>query len=129
MNATPATRSAAITAMCRDCCHDGQAAGTWRQQVSACSIVDCPLWKFRPLAQGVPDCITARDASQLPRGWRLLSHDEAVAIVAGRASDSPYGWSVERNGAISPGLSGTKCLPQFKAAKSGAREHRERVAV
>ena len=87
----PPTRGEAIAAKCRECVYDDKAAGTWRQQVSACHLTDCPLWRVRPLAGGVPDCIRARDASRLPDDWRDLSHEEAVGIVAGRIDASPCG--------------------------------------
>ena len=106
-----------------------ESAGTWRQQTSACSLVHCPLWTFRPLAQGVPACIAARDVSQLPNGWRSLSHDAAIALVAGKAGDSLYGWPVERDGGISRATGGARCQSQFKASKSGAGEQREGALV
>ena len=87
----PSTRGEAIAAKCRDCLYDDKASGTWRQQVSACHLTDCPLWRVRPLAGGVPDCIRARDASRLPDAWRDLSHEEAVCIVAGRIDANPRG--------------------------------------
>ncbi len=91
----PPTRGEAIAAKCRDCLYDDKALGTWRQQVSACHLTDCPLWRVRPLAGGVPDCIRARDASRLPDDWRDLSHDAAVRIVAGRIDANPRGCAVE----------------------------------
>lgn len=87
----PPTRGEAIAAKCRDCLYDDRASGTWRQQVSACHLTDCPLWRVRPLAGGVPDCIRARDASRLPADWRDLSHEETVGIVAGRIDANPRG--------------------------------------
>jgi hypothetical protein len=87
----PPTRGEAIAAKCRDCLYDDKASGTWRQQVSACNLTDCPLWRVRPLAGGVPDCIRARDASRLPDDWRDLSQEEAVGIVAGRIDAEPRG--------------------------------------
>ena len=90
----PPTRGEAIAAKCRDCLYDDKASGTWRQQVSACHLTDCPLWRVRPLAGGVPDCIRARDASRLPDDWRDLSHEEAVRIVAGRIDANPCGCAV-----------------------------------
>ena len=87
----PPTRGEAIAAKCRDCLYDDNASGAWRQQVSARHLTDCPLWRVRPLAGGVPDCIRARDASRLPDDWRDLSHEEAVGIVAGRIDASLRG--------------------------------------
>jgi len=87
----PPTRGEAIAAKCRDCLYDDRASGTWRQQVSACHLTDCPLWRVRPLAGGVPDFIRARDGSRLPDDWRDLSQEKAVGIVAGRIDASPSG--------------------------------------
>ncbi len=46
------TRQQAINAMCKDCIYDPKAGnGTWRQQVEACNIPQCPLFKFRPVSR------------------------------------------------------------------------------
>ena len=37
----------AINAKCRDCIYDNAEPGTWRAQVRACTIEDCPLWPVR----------------------------------------------------------------------------------
>lgn len=44
----PGSRKSAIDAFCRYCLYDPGAAGTWRQQVDACTALDCPLYSFRP---------------------------------------------------------------------------------
>ena len=36
---------------CRSCIYDPEAAGTWRQQVTLCSITKCPLYPVRPLTK------------------------------------------------------------------------------
>ena len=33
---------------CKQCVYDPCAAGTWKQQVTLCSVVTCPLWEVRP---------------------------------------------------------------------------------
>lgn len=38
----------AINAKCKDCTYDPVAPGTWRQQVTLCSVTVCPLWPVRP---------------------------------------------------------------------------------
>lgn len=38
----------AINAKCKDCIYDNLASGTWRQQVTLCSVTSCPLWSLRP---------------------------------------------------------------------------------
>ena len=37
-----------INEKCKDCMYDSLAVGTWRQQVSLCSVNLCPLWSIRP---------------------------------------------------------------------------------
>ena len=51
---TTAKRSlrAAINDKCRECIYDSVAgAGTWREQVTACTSKACPLYPLRPLVQ------------------------------------------------------------------------------
>jgi hypothetical protein len=39
----------AINAKCKECIYDPKAeAGTWRQQVEACTSKTCPLFEVRP---------------------------------------------------------------------------------
>jgi hypothetical protein len=41
----------AINEMCRTCIYDSVAGtGTWRQQVEACTVVECPLYPLRPVS-------------------------------------------------------------------------------
>jgi hypothetical protein len=43
---------AAINDKCRECIYDSiGGAGTWREQVTACTSRTCPLYPVRPLAQ------------------------------------------------------------------------------
>lgn len=46
---TAPTRAAAINAFCRSCIVDTMAAGTWREQVAACTSGGCALFPFRPV--------------------------------------------------------------------------------
>jgi hypothetical protein len=39
----------AIDAHCRNCIHDPEAPGTWRQQVAACASANCALFRARPV--------------------------------------------------------------------------------
>jgi len=38
----------AVNLNCRNCIYDDLAKGTWRQQVSLCSVKKCALWPHRP---------------------------------------------------------------------------------
>ena len=50
------SRVEAIAAKCRDCIHDPDTAGTWREQVAACGSGNCPLFAVRPVPR---NCIKA----------------------------------------------------------------------
>lgn len=41
-----------INLKCKDCVYDPLDTGTWRQQVQACTVQLCPLWKVRPCTTG-----------------------------------------------------------------------------
>ena len=49
MSSPSLSRAAAIDAKCRDCIYDELSPGSWRDQVAACTISDCPLYAFRPV--------------------------------------------------------------------------------
>jgi len=103
------TRGEAITANCRDCIHDDSAVGTWRQQTSACHLTACPFWRHRPLAGGVPDFIASRDPARLPPNWRSLSHDAAMAIIAGKDDGKRHGLAVGAIGGASKAREAPDC--------------------
>ena len=46
---TPSLRKC-INEKCKDCVYDTCDVGTWRQQVTACTCTDCPLYLVRPMA-------------------------------------------------------------------------------
>jgi len=75
------TRGEAIAAKCRECVADDQAAGTWREQVSACSCIGCPLWRYRPPPRSAPAWLVSHRADDLPGGFASLSHDDAIVEV------------------------------------------------
>lgn len=46
------TRKACIDRKCKECIYDAiGGAGTWRQQVEACTAVTCPLHPVRPISR------------------------------------------------------------------------------
>ena len=47
------SRKQAIEEKCKECSYDPEdkGAGTWRQQIEACVMPDCPLYEFRPLSR------------------------------------------------------------------------------
>lgn len=49
-------RKRAIDNMCKSCIYDPtHGGGTWKQQVAACTATQCPLYKVRPLSNGVKE--------------------------------------------------------------------------
>ena len=56
-----------VDANCISCIYDPEGTGNWRQQVSACTVVLCPIHDVR--ARSVPKKRTANMASQInPNG-------------------------------------------------------------
>ena len=68
---------ASIDAHCRDCgaCDAG---ANWREHVSCCPAVSCPLWSVRPLSRYVPDWLASRDPTALPDGWCQIPLEDAL---------------------------------------------------
>ena len=47
-----------INLNCKDCIYDCKAPGTWRQQVTLCSVYSCELWDVRPTTpKRIPESI------------------------------------------------------------------------
>ena len=45
-----------VNDMCISCVYDQEAAGTWRQQVTLCSVKGCALFPVRPVTKApIPD--------------------------------------------------------------------------
>jgi hypothetical protein len=52
------SRRKCIDAHCKSCIYDDLAAGTWRQQVSLCSVISCALYRARPKTKySIPDSV------------------------------------------------------------------------
>ena len=48
----------AINDNCKNCIYDNQAAGTWLQQVTLCSVLDCSLYPVRPVTKAaIPESV------------------------------------------------------------------------
>lgn len=67
----------AIDAKCRDCGAAG-AGARWREHVTVCPVLNCPLWPVRPMSRHVPEFLARRDATALPSGWSLLSEEASL---------------------------------------------------
>lgn len=44
-----------VNAKCKQCIYDTKAPGTWRQQVSRCTVNSCPLYPVRPQSESVKE--------------------------------------------------------------------------
>ena len=53
----------AVDSNCKQCIYDNLAPGTWRQQVTLCTVIKCPLWDVRPRAVtlALPDTTLGQD--------------------------------------------------------------------
>jgi len=38
----------AVNGKCKDCIYDTAGRGNWKEQVTMCTSLDCPLWEIRP---------------------------------------------------------------------------------
>jgi hypothetical protein len=93
----PRTRGAAIAAHCRECIHDPNAPGTWREQVAACGSTSCALWRFRPVQDGrsCPSWIKSRDPADLPADWPKVDAAEAVRRMRASIGDKANARAVQ----------------------------------
>jgi hypothetical protein len=69
----------ALNDKCRDCIHDTEAPGTWREQVAQCSTPNCPLWPYRPAPSGGPFANPPRDPDTVTREWLKKPVGEAIS--------------------------------------------------
>ena len=42
---------------CRSCIYDCKASGSWKAQITLCSVWRCPLWVKRPTTKSIPDSV------------------------------------------------------------------------
>lgn len=64
----------AVNDNCKSCVYDDLAAGTWKQQVTLCSVKNCPLWPFRPR--------TTRPIPESVLSYYGVKNDEYQEIIA-----------------------------------------------
>ncbi len=56
---------------CKSCTYDPKAAGTWRQQVTLCSVTGCALYAVRPSSKAsIPEAVL--DYYQVPGAERAF---------------------------------------------------------
>ena len=47
-----------VNEKCKSCIYDPKASGTWRQQVTLCSVTSCPLYLRRPVSKApIPESV------------------------------------------------------------------------
>ena len=46
-----------IDANCKSCVYDALAPGTWKAQVTLCSVYSCKLFDVRPTTDKIPDSV------------------------------------------------------------------------
>lgn len=118
---------AAIDAHCRECgaCDAG---ANWREHVSCCVALSCPIWPVRPLSRYAPAWIARREPEGLPDGWCKLPLEDALARLRNPASSGPRdGKSLScdakpaRNGAMGPSSSIAHASDPLPVLNGGAR--------
>lgn len=65
---------------CKVCIHDKNAAGTWRQQVTLCSVSGCALFAVRPATKApIPESVLDYyDVPEVERAvYRRARHQES----------------------------------------------------
>ena len=51
----------AINENCKSCIYDNLAPGTWKQQVTLCSVTSCDLYEIRPkTTRPIPESVLSR---------------------------------------------------------------------
>lgn len=71
----------AINENCKSCIYDDLAAGTWRQQVTLCSVKSCALYEVRPKTTStIPESVLAYYEVKLDDSQTLntISRQEAT---------------------------------------------------
>ena len=64
----------AINEKCKDCIYDPESGlGTWRQQISDCTMPDCALYPYRPLSEPY------KAANPAPK--RVMSEKQRIALA------------------------------------------------
>ena len=63
-----------INEKCRDCIYDSFAPGTWRQQVSLCSVKSCALYDVRPKStRPIPESVLSYYGVSLAEPQALIT--------------------------------------------------------
>jgi len=108
----------AIDAHCRECgaCDAG---ANWREHVTCCVAVSCPLWPVRPLSRSAPTWIASREPDDLPRGWCKLPFEDALSELRSAPLTRPHDAERLSCGAM-PEQSEAKALEHSHTSASGS---------
>jgi hypothetical protein len=75
---------------CKCCIYDPQAAGTWRQQVTLCSVTGCALYPVRPITKApIPGAVFE---------YYGLNSQERALYACSRPQEGPFSEEDESNG-------------------------------
>lgn len=107
----------AIDAKCKDCIHDAEAPGTWREQVAQCSAHRCPLWPYRPEPGGGPFVNPPRDPATVSREWLAKPVGEAVSGLPPPTLMRPLGEGAARVDRRSQLQNTAQWAPQIEVAE------------
>ena len=68
-----------INEKCRDCIYDSIVSGTWRQQVTLCSVKSCALYDVRPKStRPIPESVLSYYRVDLAGYERLMGNIKEV---------------------------------------------------
>jgi len=68
-----------INEKCRDCIYDSIVPGTWRQQVTLCSVKSCALYDVRPKStRPIPESVLSYYRVDLAGYERLMGNIKEV---------------------------------------------------
>ncbi len=78
---------------CKACIYDPYAEGNWRQQVTMCTALSCPIWEIRPITSKTADPLPRNpmddalvDASTIEKGIGQISSGGEAELVEGAYS-------------------------------------------
>lgn len=75
----------------------------WREHVTVCPAIDCPLWPVRPMSRYVSEFLARRDAAALLAAWINQTEEDALGQLRNGAftpSDNTETLSCSASGAI-----------------------------
>ena len=75
---------------CKCCIYDSSAVGTWRQQVTLCSVTGCPLYPVRPTTPApIPENVL---------DYYQVTGDERAFYARSRPQEGPIATDNESDG-------------------------------